>query len=160
HKLAAEQRETAASERQAHQQLKKAQSQLVQSEKLAALGQLVAGVAHEINNPLSFVSNNVAGLQRDVRALRDLLALYQQAEVRLKPLQAELAARIDGLGQSIDLKYTLENLDGLMARSRDGLKRIQQIVKDLRDFARLDESDLQEIDLNTGIESTINIIRG
>jgi PAS domain S-box-containing protein len=160
HKLAADLRETAASEFQAHQKLKKAQSQLVQSEKLAALGQLVAGVAHEINNPLSFVSNNVAVLQRDVRALRDLLALYQEAEGLLKQLQPELAARIDDLAQTIDLKYTLENLDGLMTRSRDGLKRIQQIVKDLRDFARLDESDLQDIDLNAGIESTINIIRG
>jgi PAS domain S-box-containing protein len=150
--------EMAQSERQAHDALKKAQAQLVQTEKLAALGQLVAGVAHEINNPLSFVSNNVAVLQRDVSALRDLQALYQQAG--LEKHEPELAARIRALSEHIDLKYTLGNLDGLLTRSRDGLKRIQQIVKDLRDFARLDESELQEVDLNAGIESTLNIIQG
>jgi PAS domain S-box-containing protein len=153
-------RHMVASERRAHQELKKAQSQLVQSEKLAALGQLVAGVAHEINNPLSYVSNNVAVLQRDVRALRELLTVYQQAAPLLEQQRPELHARACELAEAMDLAYTLENLEGLMLRSRDGLKRIQQIVKDLRDFARLDESDLHEIDLNAGIESTINIIRG
>jgi signal transduction histidine kinase len=132
----------------------------VQSEKLAALGQLVAGVAHEINNPLSYVSNNVAVLQRDVRALRELVAVYQQAEDLLQAQRPELHARARELAEAMDLAYTLDNLEGLMARSREGLKRIQQIVKDLRDFARLDESDLYEIDLNAGIESTVNIVRG
>jgi PAS domain S-box-containing protein len=152
--------EMARSEREAHEALKKAQSQLVQSEKLASLGQLVAGVAHEINNPLSFVGNNVAVLQREVRALRDLLALYQEAEALLAEYRPELAGRIRDLAEQVDLNYMLGNLDGLMARSRDGLKRIHQIVKDLRDFARLDESDLHEVDLNAGIASTINIIQG
>jgi len=151
--------EFADSERQAHEALKRAQSQLVQSEKLAALGQLVAGVAHEINNPLSFVSNNVAVLQRDAAALRDLLALYREADPLLVEQRPELLARIRELAEACDLDYLLENLAPLMARSRDGLKRIQQIVKDLRDFARLDESDLHEVDLNAGITSTLNIIR-
>jgi PAS domain S-box-containing protein len=152
--------ELAQSEHQAHEALKKAQSQLVQSEKLASLGQLVAGVAHEINNPLSFVSNNVAVLQREVHALRDLLALYQEGEALLAEHRPELHGRIREFAERIDLNYTLSNLDGLVARSRDGLKRIQQIVKDLRDFARLDESDLHEVDLNAGIASTVNIIQG
>ena len=151
--------ETAQSEREAHEALKKTQSQLVQSEKLAGLGQMVAGVAHEINNPLSFVSNNVAVLQRDVRILRELLTLYRQGEPLLAEQRADLHARIRDLAERIDLDYTLDGLDELMARSRDGLKRIQQIVTDLRDFARLDESDLHEVDLNAGIESTLNIIR-
>ena len=159
-KLAAEVQESARSEHEAHESLKRAQGQMVQAEKLAAIGQLVAGVAHEINNPLSFVSNNVAVLQRDVGALRQLLLLYQEAETVLATTQPELKARIAELADRIDLTYTLENLDRLMVRSRDGLKRIQQIVKDLRDFARLDESDLHEIDLNAGIESTVNIIQG
>jgi PAS domain S-box-containing protein len=152
--------EMARSEHQAHEELKKAQGHLVQSEKLVALGQLVAGVAHEINNPLSFVINNVAVLQRDAAALRALLALYREAEEVLKEHRPELTARIDAFAGRIDLAYTLENLDGLTTRSRDGLKRIQAIVKDLRDFARLDESDLHEVDLNPGIESTINIVQG
>jgi PAS domain S-box-containing protein len=153
-------RRTAESERQAHEELKKAQGQLVQSEKLAALGQLVAGVAHEINNPLSYVSNNVAVLQRDVRALRELLGMYQESEAILRAHAPDLAERAAALARRMDLGYTLTNLDGLMGRSRDGLKRIQQIVKDLRDFARLDESDLHDVDLNAGIESTVNIIQG
>src|SRR5579871_1656941 len=152
--------EMARSERQAHEALKKAQAQLVQNEKLAALGQLVAGVAHEINNPLSFVNNNVAVLQRDASALRDLLALYRGAEATLEKQVPALWAQIREFSERIDLNYTLNNLDGLLARSRDGLKRIQQIVKDLRDFARLDESEFHEVDLNAGIESTLNIIRG
>jgi two-component system, NtrC family, sensor kinase len=153
-------RESAVSERQAHEELKKAQSQLVQNEKLAALGQLVAGIAHEINNPLSFVYNNVVVLERDVAALRDLLMLYREAEPLLARERPDVAARLSERAEEIDLTYTLENLDGLTSRSREGLRRIQQIVKDLRAFARLDESDLQETDLNANIVSTLNLIQG
>ncbi len=152
--------EMAQLERQAHEELKKAQAQLVQAEKMSGLGQMVAGVAHEINNPLSFVSNNVAVLQRDVQVMKQLVSLYQQAEPILAEHRSELHGQIHGLCERIDLDYTLRNLEELMARSRDGLKRIQQIVTDLRDFARLDESDLHEVDLNPGIESTVNIITG
>lgn len=151
--------EFAESERRAHNALKSTQSQLVQTEKLASLGQLVAGVAHEINNPLAFVINNVAVLQRDVASLRDLLVLYQKAEPLLSQHLPELLAQIQELSSIIDLPYTLHHLEDLMLRSRDGLKRIQQIVKDLRDFARLDESDLLEVDLVSGIESTLHIIK-
>jgi len=146
------------SERAAHDELKKTQSHLVQSEKLASLGQMVAGVAHEINNPLAFVSNNVAVLQRDVGAIGELLDLYHEAEVTTA-IRPELLKRIQDFCQRLDLGYTLPNLQDLLSSSRDGLKRIQQIVMDLREFARLDESDLSEVDINAGIESTMNIIR-
>jgi len=148
------------SERRAHRELKKAQSRLVQSEKLVALGQMVAGVAHEINNPLTFLTNNFVVLERDVLALRDLLARYQKADPSLSEQQPELFRALSEQAAIVDLPYILSNLDGLFSRSREGLKRIQQIVKDLRNFARLDEGDLHEINLNTGIESTINIVRG
>jgi two-component system NtrC family sensor kinase len=152
--------EAARSEREAHHALRDAQSQLVQSEKLAGLGQMVAGVAHEINNPLSFVSNNVAVLQRDIRGLTDILALYAQANVVIGERNPDLLAQIDDLSQRMDLTYTQKNMRELLDRSREGLRRIQQIVKDLRDFARLDESDLHEVDLNAGIQSTVNIVLG
>jgi signal transduction histidine kinase len=150
----------ARSERTAHEALKMAQSRLVQSEKLVGLGQMVAGVAHEVNNPLSFVGNNMAVLERDVAALHNVVRLYQQADAGLATQQPDLARRISELAERIDLEYTLANLQDLTVRSRDGLKRIQQIVKDLRDFARLDESERQVTDLNTGIASTANIILG
>lgn len=152
--------EAVRSERDALDQLKRAQSFMVQSEKLAGLGQMVAGVAHEINNPLAFVSNNVAVLQRDTKALCAVIALYQQADAMLAERDGELLAAIRALSDRMDLVYTIANLDEMLIRSREGLRRIQQIVKDLRDFARLDESDLHQVDLNAGIESTINIIQG
>ncbi|HEV3167066.1 MAG TPA: PAS domain-containing protein, partial [Isosphaeraceae bacterium] len=138
--------EMAQSERQAHRELQQTQSHLVQAEKLAGLGQMVAGVAHEINNPLSFVSNNVAVLQRDVGELHDLLTMYREGEESLTQAQPELSGRIRTLCNRIDIDYTLSNLHGLLHRTRDGLGRIQRIVRDLRAFARLDESDLNEVD--------------
>jgi signal transduction histidine kinase len=133
---------------------------MVQAEKMAALGQMVAGVAHEINNPLSFVSNNVAVLQRDLRGILRLLELYGQADATIEQANFELIVQIREVSKEMDLAYAMGNLQEMLTRSRDGLKRIQQIVKDLRDFARLDESDLSEVNLNDGIQSTITIIQG
>ncbi|MBM4069806.1 MAG: PAS domain S-box protein [Planctomycetes bacterium] len=158
--LAKELEKAVASERQAHHQLKKTQSRLVQSEKLVALGQMVAGVAHEINNPLTFLSNNFTVLERDVLALRDLMKRFAEADTVLKQHQPELFRAIQEYGEAIDLGYILNSLGGIFARSREGLRRIQQIVTDLRSFARMDEGDLHEVNLNTGVESTINIVRG
>jgi len=152
--------ESVRSERAAIDALKNAQSTMVQTEKLAGLGQMVAGVAHEINNPLSFVANNVAVMQRDVAAVRKLLDIYRAADDVVAQHRPDVMAEVKEISEAVDLPYTLKNLDELFARSKDGLKRIQQIVKDLRDFARLDESDLHEVDLNAGVESTVNIIRG
>ena len=146
-----------AQEHEAHEALKRAQSQLVQSEKLAALGQMVAGVAHEINNPLSFVVNNVAVLQRDVVAVRELVDLYRQAEASAG---TDLQHRLRAAAERIDVDHTLGSLDRLLVRAREGLRRIEQIVTDLRGFARLDEGERNDADLNAGIASTVNIVRG
>ncbi len=144
-----------------HRELKQTQSQLVQSAKLAAVGQLAAGVAHEINNPLAFVLNNVAVIQRHTRALPELIRLYHQAAEVAAAHRQDLYQQILDLGDQIDLPYVLDNLDSMLARSRDGLKRIQLIVLDLRDFGGLDRASvLEEADLNAGITSTLNIVHG
>jgi two-component system, NtrC family, sensor kinase len=150
------------SERAANEALKRAQAQLVQSEKLAGLGQLVAGVAHEINNPLAFVTSNVVVLQRDFSQLKAVLALYQSADARLVEAAPQVMAQINELAARIDLPYVLQNLSETLTRSREGLRRIQQIVKDLREFSRQEAvGDMQQsADLNAGIESTVNIIGG
>ena len=145
--------------REAHEELKRTESQLVQAEKLSSLGQMVAGVAHEINNPLAFTSNNLAILKRDLAALIALIRLYQRADPALTDREPGLLARIREQVEAIDLEYTLANVQEILGRSGEGLKRIQQIVANLRDFARLDESELKEADLNEGIFSTLNIIR-
>ena len=137
-----------------------AQGRNVQAAKLAALGQLVAGVAHEINNPLSFVSNNLAVLERDLGLVNQLLALHAEAVPVLEAAAPELAARVRATAEAMDLSYLQANLPRVLARSRDGLRRIQQLVKDLRDFARLDEGARQLVDLNDCIRSTVNIMRG
>jgi signal transduction histidine kinase len=132
----------------------------VQSEKLASLGLIVAGVAHEINNPVSFVTNNVAVLGRDVGELRELARMYQEADELIAAGRPELAAQLAEFRDRVDMDYTLANIDGLIRRSRDGLKRIQQIVGHLRLFAHLDEGELNDADLNDGVESTVAIIVG
>ncbi len=151
--------QAAQAEREAAEALRMAQSQLVQSEKLAGLGQMVAGIAHEINNPLAFVSNNTAIVQRDLNLLLKLCELYTTADPVLASHSPQLHESIRELADRMDLPYTIGSLRDLLHRSRDGLDRIRQIVNDLREFARLDTNDLSEVDLNVGIESTLNIIR-
>jgi two-component system NtrC family sensor kinase len=152
--------ELARSEREAHEALKTAQSRMVETEKLASLGQLVAGVAHEINNPLAFVSNNVAVLERDLRDLKTLIGLYRQVERSGDVGHAELNGQIDAVSEQLDVVYTLDNMPRLIERTRDGLRRIERIVKDLRLFARVDEGEWNEVDLNPGIESSVNMVQG
>ncbi len=147
------------SERQAHEDRKKAESQLVQAEKLSALGLMVAGVAHEVNNPLAFVINNLAVLKREVGLLREMIGHYQEIEKPLAEDRPDLADRLHAYAEDMELAFTLESLDRLFERTGEGLRRIQQIVRNLRDFARLDESDLKEVDLNVGIVSTLNVVR-
>jgi two-component system, NtrC family, sensor kinase len=151
--------ETVHSEQQALARLKQAQSQLVQAEKLSSLGQMVAGIVHEINNPLALVSNNVFVLQRDAQALHDLVALYREGDATLAAHLPELGQRIGAYSAEIDLPYTLANLAGLLARSSEGLRRIQQIIKGLREFARLDTSGWKEVNMNDGIAFILDLFQ-
>lgn len=137
----------------AQQQLRDAQTHLVQSEKMASLGQLVAGIAHEINNPLAYVSNNVAVLDRDVHGLAGLVAEYRKA------LGSSIPESIRQAEAKIDLEYSLENLDRLFVSTKQGLQRVREIVVGLRDFSRIDEKDRKLISPNDAIRTTLEMVR-
>lgn len=132
--------------------LEEAQNQLLQSEKMASIGQLAAGVAHEINNPIGFVNSNLGTLRRYVGQLLALTQAYARRE--REPADAELAA----LKQAADLEFIAEDLPALLAESEDGLSRVRKIVQDLKDFSRVDHADWQDADLNAGLESTLNVV--
>ncbi len=140
----------------AHAALKETQAQLVHSEKMRALGQMVAGVAHEINNPIAFVSNNLAYLDTLLPGLRGLFAAYQPLVTLADPAQR---AAITVAEEKVDLAYLWDDLASLVAESQDGARRVREIVLSLRNFARLDEADLKEADINDGLRSTLALIR-
>src|SRR5208337_2349960 len=132
----------------------------VQAEKLASLGLLSAGVAHEINNPLAYVANNLAVLERDCRGLSGVLEAYEQAHPALAAARPELAGRIDQIGEAIDLPYIQANLGRLLSSTRQGVKRISGIVENLREFARLDQAAVDRVDLQQAIAGSLELIRG
>ena len=136
------------------------QAMIVQAEKLASLGMLSAGVAHEINNPLAYVANNLAVLERDCRGLLELLEAYAPAHPVLADARPELAGRIDRIGEEIDLPYIQANLDRLLSSTRQGVKRISGIVENLRGFARLDQAAVDRVDLHQAITCSLELIRG
>jgi signal transduction histidine kinase len=140
-----------------NEQLSMAQAQLLQSEKLASIGQLAAGVAHEINNPISFVFSNFGTLQTYVASLLRVLARYEAAEPFIA--DADVARGIADLREQVDLAFLQEDILALMAESRDGIERVRKIVQDLKDFSRVDaHQQWQWADLHQGIDSTLNIV--
>jgi len=141
-----------------NRQLRETQAALVQSEKLASLGQLAAGMAHEINNPVAYVTNNLSVLRREVQSALELLRTCRRAVAGLPNLDPELAAEITQGEQACDLAWLEENLPRLFAASLDGLGRVRKIVHNLRDFARLDEAQLDELDLNAALQSTLEVL--
>ncbi|MFZ2855683.1 MAG: response regulator [Rhodocyclaceae bacterium] len=137
--------------------LSMAQAQLVQSDKLASIGQLAAGVAHEINNPIGFVCSNVATLKGYLDGLFELLAAYQAAECMLN--SPHLAATLRGLRERVELELLRDDIPCLMSETKDGIVRVRKIVQDLRDFSRVDSNhDWQWSNLHQGIDSTLNIV--
>ncbi|WP_095110465.1 ATP-binding protein [Pseudomonas sp. Irchel 3E20] len=133
------------------------ESQLVQSEKLASLGQLAAGVAHEINNPVGFISSNLSTLGTYFGQMQQMLEAYRQAEAALAPGEPRLG--LEQLRASLELDFLLQDIPQLIKESKDGIGRVSQIVKDLKDFSRVDSTQhWQWADLQQGMDSTLNIV--
>ena len=144
---------------QQNRQLRETQAALVQSEKLASLGQLAAGMAHEINNPVAYITNNLAVLNRDVRSVIEVLQMYRSGQDALERADPALAAEVARLVEECDLAWVQENVPRLFDASLEGLRRVRDIIINLRDFARLDEAELDELDLNAALASTVEVLR-
>lgn len=134
------------------QEINSAQAQLVQSEKMSSLGQLVAGVAHEINNPVNFIHGNLDYLQDYAQDLIKLVQVYQQSCPSISP---ELQETID----DIDFDFLVEDIAKILASMKVGTDRIREIVLSLRNFSRVDESEFKSVDIHEGIDSTLMILQ-
>lgn len=132
--------------------LKKNYSRLLQNEKMAALGQLVAGIAHEINNPINFIAGNLAHTKTYIYDIFNLLNLYRQKH-------PEPAVEIAEIFSENELDFVIEDLPNLLSSMQTGCQRIDQIVRSLRNFSRLDESDRKTVDIHEGIDSTLLILQ-
>ena len=145
-----------AHQRELNRKLEDAQNQLLQSEKMASLGQLAAGVAHEINNPIGFVRSNVTTLKGYLDSLFAIIAAYDgQAAQSATP---ETLAALAAIKQREDYDFLHEDIFQLLAESQDGLTRVQDIVQNLKDFSRVGESGFGWADLHACLDSTLNII--
>ena len=137
--------------------LSEAQDKLVQSEKLASIGQLAAGVAHEINNPIGYIFSNFGTLEKYLADLFEMLSAYEQAEGALAGTSA--GQQLRSLRERIELDYLKEDIPTLMAESKEGISRVRKIVQDLKDFSRVDaRQEWEWVDLHQGINSTLNIV--
>jgi signal transduction histidine kinase len=137
--------------------LKEAEMQLVESEKMASLGQLTAGIAHEINNPINFVTSNVKPLKRDVEMVIEMLNQIEGISLSDGTLD-DKKQQIEDLKQEYDYDYLKTEIDYLINGINEGSSRTAEIVKGLRIFSRLDEDDLKRADINEGIDSTLVIV--
>lgn len=132
-------------------QLKQAQSQLIQSEKMSGLGQMVAGVAHEVNNPVNFIHGNLQHIQEYTEELLQLVQLYQTTYPAGTP---EINHFIEGM----DLEFLQQDLPKILASMRLGTERIRNLVLSLRNFSRLDEAEVKNVDIHEGLRSTLLIL--
>ncbi len=140
----------------AYQELKDAQSLLVHNEKMRSLGELVAGVAHELNNPINFIYGNMTHLKEYSNNLIEIISKYEQTH---NSCDKKILKEIESYKQDIDYEFLKDDILELIKSCTDGAERSKQIVLDLKDFSRLDQSNIKEIDVNESIDSTLNILK-
>lgn len=137
--------------------LSTAQEHLVQSEKLASIGQLAAGIAHEINNPIGYIFSNFGTLENYMVSLFDMLAVYEKAETTHS--MPETVKELKAKRESLELDFLKEDIPVLMRESREGIVRVRNIVQGLKDFSHVDTNpDWQFASLTQGIDSTLNVV--
>lgn len=136
--------------------LQNTQTQLVNQEKMASLGQLTAGIAHEINNPINFVSSNISPLKRDLQDVLEIMQTYRE-KGKVEFCEAT-QSEIKELEEDLEFDYLIEEIDMLLKGMEDGAKRTVEIVKGLRLFSRVDEQDVKKVDLHDGINSTLVLL--
>ncbi|MBL1175629.1 ATP-binding protein [Pantanalinema sp. GBBB05] len=152
HNEISERRQTEGELQQAMHDLQTTQTQMIQAEKMSSLGQLVAGVAHEINNPVNFIHGNLSHVQAYAEDLMKFIQLYQAYYPKPVPEIADEAV-------AIDLEFLQEDLPKILASMQVGTERIRQIILSLRNFSRLDEADIKAVNLHEGIDSTLLILQ-
>lgn len=142
---------------QLNHKLSHAHEQLIQSEKLASIGLLAAGVAHEINNPIGFVFSNFNSLTGYLSGLFEILGAYEKAEPRIAA--QDVMTSIRALKERLDFDFLREDVGALMQESQEGITRVRKIVQDLKEFSHVDsQQEWTHMDLHKGIDSTLNII--
>jgi signal transduction histidine kinase len=135
--------------------LQDAQNQLLQSDKMASIGQLAAGIAHEINNPVGYISSNLATFKLYTQQLFGLLAAFESSKCEFSE---QTKRKLDAIKSQIDADYLMKDLQDLLLESEEGLDRVKKIVQDLKDFSHVDEAQWQWSNLHDGLDSTLNIV--
>jgi two-component system NtrC family sensor kinase len=141
----------------AYADLKLSQSRILQQEKMASIGQLAAGVAHEINNPIGFISSNLGTLRRYAERLTGYVEELSNM-VRTAPAGADATAKLDQLRKQYKVDHIVSDLQSLIDESLEGIERVKTIVANLKSFSRVDQAVVQAVDIHECLDSTINIV--
>ncbi len=140
-----------------NRRLEEANNQLLQSEKMASIGQLAAGIAHELNNPIGFVHSNLGTLDGYLHDLMDIIDTYERI-INAPDSTCRNSPALEHIKEERDFAFLKNDIFNLVAESKDGLGRVRKIVQDLKSFSRVGEQDWQEADLHQGLDSTLNIV--